>query len=176
MTSRWTRLVAEQKKRLTTLHLSAIRAANADEGVRKMEEMALAGTVTDAVLHPHREEQCSSHLAHIEARAAYEAGEQALRMHTRNMCIQVMFLVIAPDGTQRVIERRSKPAADMATGFYPDEFDGAWHNLGDPDNARPMTFSEAIGVDDGHAGDEFIRLYSADEVDVILDRAEGVIE
>jgi hypothetical protein len=174
--TRWTRLAAEQRKRLTNLHLSAVRAVNADEGVRKMEEMALGGAITDAVLNSYREEQCSARLAHIEARAAYEAGEQALRMHTRNMCIQVMFLVIARDGTQRVIERRSKPAADVANGVYPDEFDGDWHNLSDPDDARPMTFDEAIGRDDGHAGDEFIRLYTADNVDVILDRFEGVIE
>lgn len=173
MTQRWDRLAEQQKTLIARLHVAAIRAVNAAQGVQKMEAKVASGAAHHALLQSYHMELCEAQIAHIEARAAHDAGEQALRMHTTNMCIQVLFLVVGRDGTQRVIERRSIPKADPEAVIYRDEFDGAWHNIDDADDARPMSFSEAIGADESYGGDEFTRLYTQDEVDAIIDRAEG---
>lgn len=45
---------------------------------------------------------------------------------------------------------------------------GTWYRC---DGDTPMTFEEAIGVDEGYAGHEYFRLYTCEQVDDMLDRA-----
>jgi len=138
------------------IRAARIRFTNARNSVTKCIDPTTGRCVNLAAVHELNK-------AETELRDITDKQNRALRAldaHTSDLPIGTLLLVTKYENAHaRVIERREHNHA-------PD--DGAWFDINGSDM---MTFEEAIGCTETNPqGDEWQRLYVANEVDDLLDR------
>jgi hypothetical protein len=136
--------------------LADLRLANANRGLAYISQTGPSGLTTSLA----RQEADEARTALDEARARRAKILAAKDRHTRNLPDGSIVIVMDRDGMQYVIERDDS----RDTGFVREY--GAWYRL---NSDEPMTFDEAIGVDEDYNGHEFFRLYTQEQVDDLMD-------
>lgn len=139
-------------------HVAQTRLGNAERAVDELARTAES-------YHSQTSRAC---------RAERDLARRALReIHERqSLCLRARGRHDGdiPDGTiLLVVDGRSgeRYVVERHDGDDPPS-SGTWYR-GDSDT--PMTFDEAIGVDEGYTGHEYFRLYTSEQVDDMLDRA-----
>jgi len=176
MSARDGRIAAKVSKINAQLGVAAVRVSNAHAAV----EAAASTEPTTAISELLRAEYSQAVDAQRELLAQRAHLQSCRNMHTAVLPEGAMLLVIRASGDRVVVERRLDGNADHTVdrdgqGYSADDircgYDRSWYPVDAPVDAEPMTFEEAIGVNpDGNPdGDEFFRLYSADEFDELLD-------
>lgn len=157
------RLADKAESLLHQLRVVWTRIANVDHAIARGETLVIPEDKQADALHINallREERDQASQALYEVQR--EQG-RILAAQQRHDWLPdgTLLLVLVPDGSKYVVERRD--------GDRPLEH-GDWYHLDSPDFR--MTFSEAISVDEGNAeGYEFVKLYTPEQVDDMLDRA-----
>lgn len=153
------RLDALREALHTQEHLAQIRLLNAEQGLNK----ALNATAPHSAktLEAFQTERDLARHALAKIRERQGLCLTAQDRHTGDFPNGTLMIVLdGRTGEQCVIERRDDED--------PPEI-GDWYRIDAPDD--PMTFEVAIGVDEGYSGHEIFRLYTAEQVDDLLDRA-----
>lgn len=146
-------------------NIAQIRLGNAERAIGEATRFA-------ELYPPQTLEACRAErdLARQALREIHERQSLFLRAQGRHHGDSLDGTTIFPDGTVLlVVDSRSgeRYVVDRHDGDNPSIL-GAWYRH---DGDIPMTFDEAIGVDEGYAGHEYFRLYTCDQVDDMLDRA-----
>lgn len=158
MTSdRQRRLAALSRELDNRLHVASIRVSNAE--CQLHEHLTSTTVYPPSVEAAYRAEAVAAQDALDAIRAERAAALAALDRHTAILPDGAMLLVLTRDRGEYIVERKDCPESPQ---------DGTWYRFGDPDT--PMAFDEAIGVDDYGQAQEFNRIYTAEEVDDLLDQ------
>lgn len=165
MSKRETSLKARAEQLRTGEHIAQIRLRNAERGLDSIKNVAYEPDVTAAFVA----EVDAARAALSDIHEEQQRIIAELDMHTTDYPDMAMIMVDAGDG-YHVYERRDPDN----TG----NDETCWYPLNAPDDALPSTFNEITGevVADGNGDDryrtfDFYRLYTAEEVDDLLDQA-----
>jgi hypothetical protein len=175
MSARDGRIAAKVTKINNQLGVAAARVNNAYVAMSAATNTEPT-TVTSELLRAEYNQAVDAQRELLAQRAHLQSCRN---MHTAVLPEGAMLLVIRASGDRVVIERRLDGNADHTVdrdgqGYSADDircgYDRSWYQVDAPSDAEPMTFEEAIGINDANPdGNEFFRLYSSDEFDELLD-------
>lgn len=172
MSARDGRIAAKVTKINAQLDIATVRVGNAHRAIE-------GASATSEVMNLLRAEYNQAVDAQRELLAQRAHLQSCRNMHTAVLPEGAMLLVLSESGDRVILERRLDGDADHTIDqdgqSYSDDdircgYDRSWYPVDAPSDAEPMTFEEAIGVNDANPdGNEFFRLYSSDEFDELLD-------